>query len=385
MSLARVLAPKKLKDSEFAEGVIAAGVAEMDYPLALEVEEVLTIYIKHGCVGYLHDDLAGQVRSAALGWISQQYRWSTPAVGVRLGPDTVALMHWTLAALSGKDSELLLPEPCYPRIKKLAHSCGMDVRPISFEINERGCQLNLDDLEAAYRRSPGSVLFLCNPHNPTGKVIRRDHLQSISEVVARHGGLVIADEVHAPLVYEPGQHVPYATVNEDSAAHAVTVISASKGWNLAGLKCAQIVFSNPAHAAVWDSHGLAALIENSTSTLGAAASVAAYTTGTPWLRSVVQQLKTNAQEVSRCINELPMGVRCDTPEASYLAWLDFGSAEAVGGRSLAEVLLKRGAVGLAPGEDFREHAEHCARLNFAMSGPRLREALQRIRSCFEPC
>src|SRR5699024_9424174 len=114
----------------------------------------------------------------------------------------------------------------------------------------------------------------CNPHNPIGRVLSREELRDIADVVEANGGLVFSDEIHAPLMYAGYSHIPYASVGEAAAEHTITATSTSKAWNVPGLKAAQIIFSNPAHLKHWQ--GFGRRYEQSASTIGVRAAIAAY-------------------------------------------------------------------------------------------------------------
>ena len=144
-----------------------------------------------------------------------------------------------------------MPTPAYPPFFEVIELTG---RPVVASADDRReadrDALDLDAIDAALAAGARAVL-LCNPHNPTGRVFTRDELEALAAIVDRHGARVVADEVHAPLVYAGHVTCPYATVSDAAAAHTVTVTSASKAFNLAGLKCAQVVVSNHADAARW--------------------------------------------------------------------------------------------------------------------------------------
>ena len=185
--------------------------------------------------------------------------------------------------------------------------------------------LDIDGIDAAFKRG-GHLLVLCNPCNPVGRVYSRDELLAVAEVVEANGGRVFADEIHAPLIY-PGQaHIPYASLSPATAAHAVTGIAASKGWNLPGLKCAQLLLSNDADAAVWAERGFT--FEHGASTPGAWATIAAYRDGRPWLDDVVRYLDRNRALLAALLAEHLPQVGFLPPEGTYLAWLDCRALDA---------------------------------------------------------
>jgi len=188
-------------------------------------------------------------------------------------------------------------------------------------------------------------------------------------VVEHHGGRVVSDEVHAPLVYPGHRHVPYASVSPEAAEHAVTVTSASKAWNIAGLKCAQVVMTNHADAQRWRSIPLFKVA--GPTPLGIAASVAAYRAGIPWLRELVDYLDGNRRRLGELLEaELP-GVAYRAPEGTFLAWLD---CRALGLQDPARWFLEETGVAVTDGPPFGPGSEQHVRLNFATS----RTLLERI-------
>jgi len=213
---------------------------------------------------------------------------------------------------------------------------------------------DLDALDRAFAAG-GHLLILCNPHNPLGRVMEATELDAIAGVVERHGGRVVADEIHAPIVFPGHRHVPYASRSAATAAHTVTATSASKAWNLAGLKCAQLIVSNDADRAVLESLGPWAT--RGASSLGVVANTAAYAHGRPWLDAVLTYLDHNRKLLAELLATHLPEVRHTPPEGTYLAWLDcrrLGLPAALGDFFLehADVALVDGARCGPPGEGF---------------------------------
>jgi len=237
--------------------------------------------------------------------------------------------------------------------------------------------LDLAGLDAAFRQG-GHLLILCNPCNPVGRVYTKDELAGVAEVVARNDGRVFADEIHAPLVYPGGTHIPYASVSEQAASHSVTGTAASKGWNLPGLKCAQLILTNDADAATWAERGF--MFEHGASVLGVRASAAAYRDGGDWLADVVSYLDGSRQLLAGLLAEHLPAIRYQPPEGTYLAWLD--CRELFRDRlievSPAEFFRARGRVLLTDGAACGEAGRGHVRLNFATPRPVLAEIVRRM-------
>jgi cysteine-S-conjugate beta-lyase len=207
-------------------------------------------------------------------------------------------------------------------------------------------------------------------------VLTRHELLAISEIVERHGGRVFADEIHAPLRYDGVVHVPYASVSAAAASHTITGTSASKAWNIPGLKAAQLITSNEDDRRRYSRFGFAAV--HGASTLGVLASTAAYREGAPWLHDVVAYLQGNRDLLTELVaRELP-GVGYVAPQATYLAWLDFGGVAL--DRNPADLLRERGGVTLTDGGLCGRGSEQHARFVFAMPRPLLAESVTAMAS-----
>jgi cystathionine beta-lyase len=216
-------------------------------------------------------------------------------------------------------------------------------------------------IDAALTAGARTVL-LCSPHNPTGRVFTVEELSALADVVERHGARVIADEVHAALTHPGGAHVAYASVSEAAADHAVTVTSASKAFNLAGLKCAQLIATN--HADASRLRALKVFEVPGPTPIGIAASTAAYRAGGPWLDELVAYLAGNrAHLVERLAADLP-GVTWRPPEATFLAWLD---CRGLGCADPARFFLDEARVAVSDGPPFGPGCEQQVRLNFGTS------------------
>lgn len=238
-------------------------------------------------------------------------------------------------------------------------------------------------LAAARARSVRAALLLCNPHNPTGAAHTRAELEAVAAAAARHQVRVISDEIHAPLVLPGARFTPYLSVN--GAEDAFALISASKAWNLAGLKGALLI-AGPAAA---DLRRLPEEVSHGPSHLGVIAHTAAFRHGQPWLTSLLAGLAANRDLLGEPLaTHLPQ-VRHTPPEATYLAWLD---CRAVGPHDphaaethvvsdlagSARMFLHHARVALSSGHVFGHGGAGFARLNFATSPAILTQAIHRM-------
>jgi cysteine-S-conjugate beta-lyase len=232
--------------------------------------------------------------------------------------------------------------------------------------------LDFEVLDEVLGRPDVSAYLLCSPHNPLGNVWRRDQLLTIADLVARHQVELLVDEIHAPLALAGARHVPFASLDHPVAPRAYTFNSASKGWNIAGLKCGIAVAGTQAAADLLTDRWEALLASH----LGVLASVAAYTEAVDWLDAVRGQLVENTELLARLLREQLPGVGYVPGQASFLAWLD--CRELGLGDDPAAVFLERGRVALTDGPYFGPQGKGFARLNIGTSPELVTEAVRRM-------
>ena len=270
-------------------------------------------------------------------------------------------------------SPVILPTPAYMPFLTVPPWLGREIIQVPMVGSGGRLVLDLDGIDAGYRAG-GHLLVLCNPCNPVGRVYTRGELAAVAEVVDRHGGRVFADEIHAPLIYPGGTHIPYATVAPQAAAHSITATAASKGWNLPGLKCAQLILTNDANAATWTDNGF--MLEHGASTPGVRATIAAYRGGGAWLADAVDYLDGSRQLLAGLLAEHLPAIGYQPPEGTYLAWLDCRDLGIDG--SPAEFFLAKAQVLLTDGAACGEAGRGHVRLNFATPRPILAEIIRRM-------
>jgi cystathionine beta-lyase len=352
---------------------IGAFIAEMDFRTAPCVIEALRETVDNGFFGYLPKALAEGLATACAGWYERATDWRPPAERIHPLPDVLKGLEATLQYYAPKGGKVIVPTPAYMPFLSVPGRLGREVVQVPMAKDDGRWVYDLEALDAAFADG-GEVLIVCNPHNPLGRVLTREEMLSISEIVDRHGGRVFSDEIHAPIVYAGHRHVPYASISETAANHTITAIAGSKAWNLAGLKCAQIVLSNDADEERWQKEAWWA--GHGASTMGVIASIAAYTQGQEWLDGVLAYLDGNRRWLAEAIEEQLPGVCYSMPEGTYLAWLDFCQTGIEG--DLAEYFRAHAHVAVVDGSACGEVGKGAVRFNFAMPRPILQRAISQI-------
>ena len=345
----------------------------MDFGIAPPIRDALHEAVERGQVGYLSAAPLRAMAEACARWQQRHHGWDVPADMIRAVPDVLGALEVACRHYLPAGATVAVPVPCYMPFLPLLALLGHPVVQVPMLRGEGGWSLDEAALDAAFAAG-ARMLLLCNPHNPIGKVYARAELQRIATIAARHDARVFADEIHAPLVYPGHRHVPYATVSADAARQAITAVSASKAWNLAGLKCAQLVFTRPDDLQRWREVGHFA--GNSTSTLGVVAHTAAWRDGDAWLEPVLGYLQGNRDLLGRLLRQHLPQVGYIEAQGTYLAWLDCRALRLDGAPHL--FFRRHARVALTDGAECGEGGEGHVRLNFAMPRPLLVEAVQRM-------
>jgi cysteine-S-conjugate beta-lyase len=348
---------------------IGAFVAEMDFGTAPPVTAALHAAVDAAAFGYLPAGTVERMSAAYAAWSRDRYGWAVDPVDVRPVADVVAGLRLAIEHFSAPGTPVVLPTPAYMPFLTVPPQLGREVIEVPLSAGHR---YDLDALAAAFEAG-GDLLILCNPHNPVGRVLTPAEMLAIAEVVDRYGGRVFSDEIHAPLVFGDARHVPYASLSPVTAAHTLTATSASKAWNLPGLKCAQVVLTSDADRETWA--GIGPLAEHGAATLGVIANTAAYESGGPWLAEVLSYLDGNRRLLGQLVADLLPGVVYAPPEGTYLGWLDF---RATGPADPAAYFLEKAGVAMTDGALCGEAGRGFGRFTFALPRPVLREAVERI-------
>jgi cystathionine beta-lyase len=362
------------------DDVLAAWVAEMDFAVAPPIREALLDAVAREDFGYPDEDSGTGLPEAFATYAARTWGWHVDPSRVGLVPDVVRGIELALEAFSPHGSGVVVPVPAYPPFFDVVARSGRPAVTVPLTTAEVPGDRPILDIEAISRAlSDGArTVLLCNPYNPVGRVFTRPELLELAGVVDFHGARVIADEIHGPLVMPGETHIPYASIHPSAAAHSVTVTSASKAWNLAGLKCAQVVLGDAGTAATWWS--LPDIARNGATTLGIAAQIAAYDHGGPWLTETIAYLDANRRAFADAVAARMPQLTHRMPEGTYLAWLD---CRALGLADPAAFFLEKGRVAVNDGRRFGDVGEGFVRVNLATSRPILDEIAARMAGALE--
>jgi cystathionine beta-lyase len=350
-----------------------AAVAEMDFGAAPAIVDALAAQSADANFGYTSQVLTGELAAACAQFQQRRYGWTVDTARIHTIPDVIKALEIAITYYSRPGSPVILPTPAYMPFLSVPGQLGRDIIQVRMREEEPGFfTLDLDAIEDAFRAG-GHLLIFCNPCNPLGRVYTREEITQLTAVVDRHGGRVFADEVHAPLVYPGQDHIPYASTSEAAAAHTLTGTSASKGWNLPGLKCAQLIVSSDADEERWAELGH--LAWRGASSPGVVANTAAYRGGVEWLDEVLAYLDENRRLLGDLLRRHLPQVRYRPPDGTYLAWVNCSAMSLPG--SPGALITEQAHVTVVDGPAFGDGGPGAFRFNFATPQALLAEMVER--------
>jgi cystathionine beta-lyase len=347
----------------------------MDFPVAQPIRDLLTEMVAKSDLGYL-----GSIPELGKGFAhfaGHRWNWQVDPLQVRAATDVGVAVVEVLRVFTNPGDSILLSSPVYQNFYNWINETKLNLVDVPFERtgdeSANPWELNWDGIEKAYAAGL-KVHILCSPHNPLGRIYTKEELLRIVALAKRYDVLVISDEIHAPLTFKGQTFVPILSLGSDAESVSVTVTAASKGWNIAGLKCAIIVSQNEAI-----NNRLATMpmaVHYRASLLGAFATAVAFAEGEIWLDSVMENLDHNRFMLKDLLNSQLPSVRYHIPDNSYLAWLDLEALNLGVDPSIA--LIEKGRVAFNAGHIYGKQCSQYVRFNFATSPTIITEAVHRI-------
>ena len=361
---------RSAKWQTYPADVLPLTVAEMDFALAAPIAEALREAVERSDAGYAM--AVPDLGRALAGFAARRWNWDLDPASVTAVTDVGVGVVELLRVLTRPGDAVAISPPVYPPFFDWVAEAGTRLLEVPLACDAAGWRLDLAALEAAFATHPAAYV-LCNPHNPVGRVHSADELAALVRLARIYRVAIVSDEIHGPLVLPGATFTPLLTVPR-AAEVAVSVLSASKAWNLAGLKCAAVVTAAPRMAAV--TGRFPADTRWRIGHFGVISAVAAFTAGEPWLDQLLRTLDHRRLLLGDLLGQrLPM-LTWHPPEATFLAWLN---CTALGPDNQArERFLDRGRVALEPGLHFGAAGSGYARLNFATSPDILDQATARM-------
>ncbi|HEU5160905.1 MAG TPA: aminotransferase class I/II-fold pyridoxal phosphate-dependent enzyme [Streptosporangiaceae bacterium] len=358
--------------------VLPAWIADMDYPVAPPIRTALAAAVERGDLGYpAWSNWTGRnpLAEPFAERMAERYGWRPRPEWLRNFSDILQVIQIVLQLTTQRGDAVALQTPAYPPFLKTLQLMGRRVVACPIERSADGWGFDPRRLDEAIGEARCRTLMIVNPHNPTGRVFTAAELEALADIALRNNMLIMADEVLADLAYEPHRHIPLASLGPEVAARTVTLTSATKAFNFAGLRCAVAHVAPPRLREVIDAQPPD--LYGPVNVLGVEATKAAWRDGDEWLAALLRHLDDNRRLVAQTLAERAPAIGYDPPQAAFLAWLDCRRLE-LGGADPADYFRTKARVELSTGKTFGQGGAGFARLNFATSTAVLTEILHRM-------
>ena len=374
-SLSELRKRRSEKWRSFPEDVLPLPVAEMDFPIAKPIRDVLIDMVKRSDTGYSVTD--PELPRAFANFAKRNWDWTVNQDQFYFATDVGVAGIEVLRLWTQPGDKVVVNTPVYLNFFNWIKEAKCEVVDAPLKHLGDAWALDLAGLEDAFAAG-AKAYILCHPHNPVGHVFTLDELEKIAELAKKYNVLVISDEIHAPLIFNETKFIPYLNVSDTARETGVCITSASKAWNLAGLKCAQIVSDD---SVINDRLALLpALLSERASLFGVWAGIAAYNQGEPWLKAVLKNIDDNRHYLAKLLKKHLPEAKYTVPNGTYLAWIDLS---AYGQDEVTQLLLDKGRVALSNGSLFGGVGKDFVRLNLATSKEIIKDAVLRMASVLE--
>ncbi len=360
----------------YPEDVIPLWVADMDFRSAAPILEALRRRTDHAVFGYSRP--SKMLFQAIERRLMRLYGWETADPDIVFIPGIVSGLNIAFQAFAATGEGIVAQPPVYFHFLRDPAQHGRMLQDVPLAYNGRSYEIDFDRLESSITNRT-RIFALCNPHNPVGRVFSRAELEGIADICLRHRLIICSDEIHCDLVFPPFRHIPIATLSPEVENSAVTLMSPSKTYNIAGLDCGFALIKNSRLRKIW--RDVSSGIVPAVNIFGHTAALAALHEGGEWLEQVLTYLQSNRDFLSNYLSEKMPTLRMCAVQATYLAWIDCRAADMK--ENPSEFFLKKARVALSDGSEFGKGGENFVRLNFACTRKKLTEALDRMQSAME--
>lgn len=361
------------------EDVLPLWVADMDFKTSSYVEDALILRAEHGIFGY--SEVETPYFEIVRDWMKNHHDWNVKEEWLVKTPGVVFALAMAVKAYTDAGDGVLIQLPVYYPFSEVIKDNGRRVVSSDLSLGEDGrYHMNFEDFEKKIEEEHIKLFFLCNPHNPVGRVWTREELTQIGDICLKHHVIVVSDEIHQDFIFK-GKHLVFANLKKEYEDISITCTSPSKTFNLAGMSISNIFIPNrdlkKKFRRELDAAGTSQL-----GIMGLVACEAAYSKGEEWYGSMLSYVKENIEFTKRYIEENLKGVRMVEHEGTYLVWLDFRGT-GISGDELEHLIIHKAKLWLDSGRIFGECGNGFQRINVACPRSILAEALDRIKRALD--
>ncbi|MCD7931305.1 MAG: pyridoxal phosphate-dependent aminotransferase [Tannerellaceae bacterium] len=365
-------------DTATKENILPMWVADMDFRTAPPVIDALQKRVAHGIFGYTK--VPESYFDSIIGWFGRRHNFAIEREWILFTTGVAPALSAVIKALTQPGDKVIVQTPVYNYFFSSIRNNGCEIVSNELVYKNGTYSIDFDDLEQRASDPAAKLLLLCSPHNPAGRVWKKEELEKIGEICLRNHVIVVSDEIHCDLVYPGHTHIPFASVSREFLYNSVTCIAPSKTFNLAGLQCANILSADPAIKAKIDK----ALNINEVCEINpfaVEALIAAYNEGEEWLEELKDYLYDNYQYLAEFFKKYLPHLPILPLEATYLVWVDCTALKQTS-KEIAENLLDKENLLINEGTLYGDAGEGFIRINIATQRANLIKGLEKIRDLY---
>lgn len=358
------------------EDLIPMHVADMDFKCAPEIVAAIQKRAEHPFFGYTI--YSGSHFEALSQWLNKQHDWKISSKNCLYSPSIVTSLSLIIFSLTNENDGVLVQTPIYPPFLEVVRNNNRKLLINKLKINDNGIyEFDLQHFEEMCRLYSPKMFLLCNPHNPVGRVWKREELIQLAEICLKYNVIIVSDDVHSDIVFKPNRHIPIASLEKEISQQVITCISPAKTFNLPGICSSAIITENKKFRQTLDK-SLDRFHLFLPSVFSVLSFENAYKYGENWYHELMQYLLQNREIVSHWAAQQSDYIQCNLPEGTYLAWISFKKLK-LKDLELKNLIYEKANVALDPGIRFGAGGEGFMRLNFACPKAQLLKALDNIQ------
>ncbi len=359
------------------ENIIPMWVADMDFKTPPFIVDAVKKRAAHEIYGYT---IRGNgFYESIIRWMKYKHEWNVKKNWISFSPGVVPALSAAVLAFTSPGDKIIVQPPVYFPFYSSIQNFGRQISYNQLKEANGYYSIDFDDLERQIDERTRMLMF-CSPHNPVGRVWTKEELERLGNLCVKHDLLIVSDEIHSDLFFEPNKHIPFASISKEISARTISAFAPSKTFNVAGLSTSAIIIENPKLKKRFDNFMQDMHISGG-NIFGAVALEAAYTHGDKWLAELMIYLQKNAELVKQFTEKPNIKIKMQMPESTYLLWLDFreyGLPE----EKINELIVQKAEIGFNPGSIFGPGGEGFQRMNIACPQNVLKKALNNLEKVF---
>ncbi len=363
------------KWNRYPQDILPMWVADSDFKSPEQVINALAQRVQHGVFGYTHPENPAFAQAAAR-WMQARFGWQANPAWVEFSPGVCAALSLCVTAFSNPGDDVVMLTPVYPPFFATVSNNGRNPVSSSLLLNNNNYEVDFEDLENKLAQPRARLLFLCNPHNPTGRVFTRAELLRMGELCLKHNVIVVSDEIHCDYVYPGHEHIPFPALSSELAQISLVAISPSKTFNIADMHTSAVLSASPHLLGLYRAASSNANLGRHS--MGIIAFTTAYNQCEAYADAMLQYVQANLEYAVNYIKQHIPEIKAYMPQSTYLLWLNCSGLGFASQDDLMNFFLNKAKVALNSGTDYGPEGKQFMRINLACPKELVQEGLSRI-------